>query len=187
MLGAEVLCRRYPRLQLAAALHEEDLRRRGPVAVRVGGGAEVGVLEDAWLDFRIDRREQVAIALEVDRGTTPAPVWKRKVEALLAWSKLYPDVYGTTSLTIAVVATSGERRASQLRGWTEAELSRLSADAEADLWRFTGKMNGERVPEPKFFFDPCEVPFLPAAPLLSRIERVVGSPPVQVGAADLPT
>ncbi len=40
-------------------------------------------------------------------------------------------------MTVAVVAQPGNRRLADLKRWTEAELSRQGAAAQADLFRFT--------------------------------------------------
>jgi hypothetical protein len=50
----------------------------------------------------------------------------------------YQEVFQTRSLTIAVVATSGDHRLLQLIRWTESELALLKEESQGDLFVFTG-------------------------------------------------
>lgn len=156
LIAAELLCREQPWLELAAMQHERTLKRR-PVRVALEDGSSVGVIPDGWLDIRIRESSseyQSCFALEVDRGTAEQRAWRRKVRALLAWSRgPYVEAFGTTSLTVAVVATPGERRCRELIRWTEAELNALGAHAEADLFRFSGQSAATLQPV-EFFLAP---------------------------------
>lgn len=49
----------------------------------------------------------------------------------------YQDAFGTKSLTIAVVTTSGVRRLIDLLRWTERELVDLKQQQQSDLFMFT--------------------------------------------------
>lgn len=142
LVAAELLCRDQPQLELASLCHELALKRQ-PLQVTLGDGSSVGVIPDGWLDIRIhelSREYQSCFALEVDRGSVEQRAWRRKVRALLAWSRgPYVKAFGTTSLTVMVVATPGGRRCRELMRWTEAELHTLGAQGESDLFRFTGQ------------------------------------------------
>ena len=137
LIAVELLARHGRRLYLAEVLTERELRQK-PVRVALPDGSHTAVIPDGWIDLRLHGHRQVAIALELDRGTTDQARWRRKVSALLAWADgPYQRRFGTPSLTIAVVATSGATRAAGLLRWTEAELRRYDRAEDADLFRFT--------------------------------------------------
>jgi hypothetical protein len=117
-------------------LHESVLKR-SPVFVDDYNGRRVGVVPDSWLDLRIDGSEQMCLALELDRATVERRQWSRKAGALVAWgnSDLYAERF-STSLTIIVVTTAGEKRRRDLLRWTESELTAVGAQDQADLFRF---------------------------------------------------
>ena len=118
-------------------LHERDLKRT-PVRVADDDGRAIVVIPDAWLDLRVRGSYQVCLALELDRGTEEQKVWRRKVRGLLAYANgPYQEAFQTRSLTVAVVATSGEKRLLQLIRWTERELTDTRKESLSDLFVFT--------------------------------------------------
>lgn len=138
LIGAELLSRHVPAVQLARMLHERDLKR-APVQVQDNDGRSITVVPDGWLDFRVNGSYQACLALELDRGTEEQKAWRRKVRGLLGFaSGPYQEVFQTRSLTIAVVATSGDHRLLQLIRWTESELALLKEESQGDLFVFTG-------------------------------------------------
>jgi hypothetical protein len=150
LIAAEILCRYLPAYRLANLLHERDLKRR-PVHVKDGSGKRAAVIPDAWLDLRIGGRFQVCLALELDRGTEEQKHWRRKVSHLLAYAGgPYQDAFGTTSLTIAVLTTAGEKRMLELIRWTEAELEAQGEASQGDLFLFTGLNPAGAMPEEIF-------------------------------------
>lgn len=140
LIGAELLARQLPTVALHRMVHELDLKRQ-PVHVQLADGSKVAVIPDGWLDFRVttpEGRFQSCLALELDRGTVDQKRWRKKVAALLAYAKgPYEATFGTDTLTIAVVATPGAPRCTDLVRWTEAELTTRGEQHEADLFRFT--------------------------------------------------
>lgn len=167
LIALELLCRRDPRVELAALCHERDLKCQ-PVRVGLPGGVTRGVIPDAWVDLRLLGRYQECYAIELDRGTTEQRAWRRKVAALIAYaSGPYQERFGTASLTIAVVATPGRGRRDQLIRWTEAELRSQGQENQANLFRFTGVPIVESDPTDIFAgavwhrpFDPYPTPLL---------------------------
>jgi Replication-relaxation len=137
LISAELLSRSQPEYQLARMLHERDLKRR-PVHLQDDDGRMISVVPDGWLDLRVKAAYQVCLALELDRGTEEQKVWRRKVRGLLAYANgPYQDAFQTKSLTIAVVATSGDKRLLQLIRWTESELTARHEQGQGDLFVFT--------------------------------------------------
>src|SRR5207237_2660327 len=127
-------------------LHEQDLKRR-PTRVVVEGQRQ-SVVPDAWLDFRIGGPYQVCLAVELDMGTEEQKKWRRKVRALLAFANgPYQEAFGTTSLTIAVVVTAGEKRLGELLSWTEAELAAAGEQQNASLFLFVACSPAEVAPD----------------------------------------
>jgi hypothetical protein len=138
LIGAELLGRQAPGVQLARMLHERDLKR-APLQVQDNDGRTIAVVPDGWLDFRINGSFQACLALELDRGTEEQKAWRRKVRGLVAFANgPYQEAFQTRSLTIAVVATSGDHRLLQLIRWTESELALWKEETLGDLFVFTG-------------------------------------------------
>jgi len=153
LITAELLARQRPEFSLAGFLHEQDLKRQ-PFYVDVAGERQA-VIPDAWLDFRAGDLYQVCLAVELDMGTEEQKKWRRKVRALTAFANgPYQEAFGTTSLTIAVVVASGERRLSELLTWTEAELRAAGEDQNASLFLFVACSPAQLSPD-DLFFRPC--------------------------------
>lgn len=137
LIGAELLCRHAPRFGLAGLLHERDLKHR-PVYVEHEDGKRIGVVPDAWLDLRVDGTYQVCLVLELDRGTEEQKAWRRKVHGLIAYANgPYQEAFQTTSLTVAVATTAGQKRLLDLIRWTERELEAMKEEDQGDLFVFT--------------------------------------------------
>jgi len=159
LISAELFCRHEPRFELAATVHERELKR-SPARVEDESGASITVIPDAWLDLRIDGEFRVCLVLELDRGTEEQKAWRRKVRGLVAYANgPYQEAFGTRSLTIAVVTTSGVRRLIDLVRWTERELVELKHQQQSDLFMFTAVTPDAIVPSALFlgqvWYQPC--------------------------------
>ncbi len=136
LIAAEELERALPAYQVAAMLHERSLKRH-PVRIINGSGKNASVVPDAWLDLRIDGSLQVCLVIELDRGTEQQRRWRQKVANLLAYADgPYQEAFATSSLTITVATTAGERRLAELLRWTEAELAACQEESLGDLFIF---------------------------------------------------
>lgn len=147
LIAACLLEKQIAGITLAELLHERVLKHH-PTRVQVDGKS-VAVIPDAWLDFRLSppfskAPEQVAICLELDRGTED--VWKvrAKIRNYVAFAGgAYQAAFGTSALTIAFVATSGgDKRVQQMKTWTREELSKLNAIGFSDLFLFAALEEG---------------------------------------------
>lgn len=137
LIAADLFVAATPGVELAQVVHERELKHQAvPVVI---AGERISVVPDGWLDFRmLAQGYRTCIALELDRGTEEQKRWKRKVRGLVAWaSGPYRERFGTDVLTVAVITTEDERRAAQLRAWTEEELTRLDHRSLAELFLFT--------------------------------------------------
>lgn len=172
LIAVELLCREYPYFTLSTMLHERHfLREAGAERVYVQvDGKRVAVIPDGWVDLRIAGREQRCFLLELDRGTEEQKKWRLKVRALLAYAAgPYAKRFGTTSLTILVVTTTGDERLRNLMQWTKEEIAARKG-ADHDLFRFTS-IAMDRTDPADAFFSPC---WYPASsnellPLLPRV------------------
>lgn len=186
LIALALVCRAHPVFQIAELRHERVLKQQ-PVQVTLPDGRETGVIPDAWVDLRIAGRFQECYAIELDRGSTGARAWRRKVAALLAYaSGPYQQAFATRSLTVAVIATPGERRCAQLRRWTEAELHCLGREDLAALFRFTGARLADQDPDQRFLgsawyrpFSGQPEPLIHASGLFNRRES--GVTPARLG------
>jgi hypothetical protein len=183
LISAALLCRRVPWIGLASVLHERELKRQ-PVFVSDSNGGKIGVIPDSWLDLQVQGSYQSCLALELDRGTVEQKQWRRKVRGLVGWAKgPYQEQFKTTSLTIAVVATPGEKRLQELVRWTQAELEAIGEKHAADLFRLTGGPPDSPVPE-ALFLSPCWVrPFDPQPVSLLPFAQTVTAVPARYEAA----
>jgi len=139
LIAAERLTEQVDGLRLAEMRHERELKRT-PLVVSVDGD-RVGLVPDAWLDLRRRQEEgelQACFALELDySGGVNRTKWQRRIAAyLVAAGTVYPQAFGTPSLTVCVLVRASERRLAQLLTWTETVLTARQAQAQADLFRF---------------------------------------------------
>lgn len=153
LISAERLSDQVDTLRLAEMRHERELKRT-PLKVLVDG-TNVGLIPDAWLDIR--QRQgggelRSCIALELDySGQVNRMKWQRRIAAYLtAAGTAYPQIFGTTSLTVCVVVLANERRLSQLIGWTETVLTARHAENQADQFRFIASDPADTTPEELF-------------------------------------
>ncbi len=143
LIGARLLTRQLPDVVLNDSRHERELKRE-PVHVTITEGphhtpTKLAVIPDGWLQFHVHAAAETGVVLELDRGHIEQKRWRRRVAALLAYARgPYEEQFHTPAITIAVLATPGEKRATDLLRWTEAELTARGETAEADLFRFTG-------------------------------------------------
>jgi hypothetical protein len=73
----------------------------------------------------------------LDRGTEEQRRWRQKVANLLAYTNgPYQEAFGTTSITIAVITTAGERRLLELLQWTEKEMAAAGESSQGDIFLF---------------------------------------------------
>jgi hypothetical protein len=150
LISAELVVGNLPGYGIARVVHEQELKRR-PFYVELDGGRQA-VIPDAWLDFRVRGTYQACLALELDMGTESQKRWRRKVRALLAFANgPYQEAFATRSLTVAVVATSGERRLADLLGWTEEELRAAGEEQNASLFLFVACSPADVLPSDLFF------------------------------------
>jgi hypothetical protein len=123
-----------PRVSLFEARHEWMLRqetyrvslyRESQVqSVR----EEVRFTPDGWLDFRIttgNQTQQACILLEMDMDTHQKPRFQKKIASYVAFINegLYEQQFQTTSVVIAFVTPTGDKRAMQMKAWCEEQLA----------------------------------------------------------------
>lgn len=118
------------------------------------------VVPDGWIDFRIGEKTQVCIWLEMDMGTMDQKPFRKKISALIDFSRQsYAHIFGTPSLTIAFATTAGERRINNIFNWTQKELTALQVEETADLFRFLCIPEQNMCPERLFLAPICSRPF----------------------------
>jgi hypothetical protein len=123
------------------------------------------VVPDGWMDFRINQKTQLCIWLEMDMGTMDQKPFRKKISALIEYSRQsYEHVFGTPSLTIVFATPAGERRLNNILNWTQKELTESQSEHNADLFRFLSIPEQDLCPEHVFLaprsvclFDTCRV------------------------------
>ncbi|TAK30920.1 MAG: hypothetical protein EPO21_18440 [Chloroflexota bacterium] len=167
LILAERLARQDSSIKLANMIHERQLKRT-PIYVE-DGEDRIGVVPDGWLDIR-QGDLQSCLAIELDRsGHVERKPFQRKVRGFCRYAQgPYQKAFGSQSLTVVIVATSGTRRLSELIRWTETELASTGAQDQADLFRLSAFDPATADPNDAFFatiwrrpFDPNPLPLLP--------------------------
>jgi hypothetical protein len=159
LIAAEELERSLRPYKVAAVLHEHTLKRH-PVHVINTSGKAAAVIPDAWLDLRVAGTFQVCLVVELDRGTEQQRRWRQKISNLLAFADgPYQEAFGTSSLTITVPTTAGERRLAELLRWTEAELAACQEESLGDLFIFASLFPGAEGPREVFLTPRWYQPF----------------------------
>ncbi len=169
LISAHRLARAHAEITVAQMKCERELKH-APVYVQAGK-ERIGVVPDGWIDVRFDDL-QACVAFELDRDTVEREAFRRKVRGLLAYADgPYAAAFGTSSLTIAVVTTAGERRMTELLTWTQHEFIERDAREQADLFRFAAFDPAATDPHAIFFaplwrrpFDPAPLPLLNVDP-----------------------
>lgn len=144
-----------PRVSLFDGWHEWMLRQeiyrvtlyRETQSQRVR--EEVRFTPDGWLDFRItsnNQTQQACILLEMDMDTHQKPRFQKKIASYVAFINegLYEQQFHTTSVVIAFVTPTGDKRAMQMKAWCEEQLvqspvyrpSRQAANSRDDAGLF---------------------------------------------------
>src|SRR5438874_10528108 len=132
-IAARHLEKHEPRVSLAEARHEWMLRsdtyrvtlyrttqsQRFREAVRF--------TPDGFLDFRItvgNQTQQACILLELDMDTHQKPRFQKKIASYVAFVNegLYEQAFQTTSIVIAFVTPTGDKRAQLMKLWCEEQL-----------------------------------------------------------------
>jgi len=162
LIAAELFTRSARSVHLEAMSHEFDLHKQPFKAVV--DDERLYYTPDGWFDLRIavpDGEKQECFALEIDRATEDQRRWREKIRGLLAWSsQAYEQQFGTSTLTVAVVAVCGvdqvdtdegrAKRAANLKRWTEAELLAHRNNEDAPDFCFLGADPVDTKPEQLF-------------------------------------
>ena len=134
LIAARHLEKVEPRVSLFEARHEWMLRQeiyrvtlyrtiqthQVPEAVRF--------TPDGWLDFRIssgNQTQQACILVELDMDTHQKPRFQKKIASYVAFINegLYEQQFQTTSVVIAFVTPTSDKRAMQMKAWCEEQLA----------------------------------------------------------------
>ncbi len=133
----------FPQIKLARMIHERWLRLE-PEKYPIGIFSEDGkllreeiftLIPDAFVEFHIEqgtRRYRSCILFEVDRDTTEAKRFKKKIRAYITYLKTgrFTKKYKARSVTIAYATTGGKARVEQMQEWTREELSKTHEGRE---------------------------------------------------------
>ena len=134
MIAAKHLEKSDSRVHLFEALHEWMLRQE-VYKVTVYRTIQntlvpetVAFTPDGFLDFRItvgNQTQQACILIELDMDTHQKPRFQKKIATYVSFinSGLYEQQFQTTSVVIAFVTPTGEKRAMQMKLWCEEQLA----------------------------------------------------------------
>jgi Replication-relaxation len=133
LISGRLLARQYPDIvELLEIQHDRELRTWQP---------KLTVVPDGFLHFALTTesgRVGFPIFLEVDMGTMDRRRWQEKISRYLRFLENdLPHVFGTDAATIAVAARTEQKRVTDLREWTEQELTRQNAADLGHLFYFS--------------------------------------------------
>lgn len=119
---------------------------------------ELPVKPDGWELFHTDQQEELAVWLELDRGTEKIKAWKSKIEALINYIHTkYEKDFNTPVVTVAVVVPfsvpNRKHRCLELRSWTEQQLTTMQQQYEYDVFRFIALP--EEIQAETLYLSPC--------------------------------
>src|SRR5436309_11235525 len=88
---------------------------------------DVRFTPDGFLDFRItagNQTQQACILWEMDMDTHQKPRFQKKIASYIAFINegLYEQQFQTTSVVIAFVTPTGDKRAMQMKAWCKEQL-----------------------------------------------------------------
>jgi Replication-relaxation len=157
LIALALLGRDDPAVSLVQMRHEWMLKQT-PLSVqltRPEGKETVAIVPDAWVDVIVtvgNKRRRMPVWIELDRGTIEQRQWRRKARGIVAAvvSNAYAKQFGTSSIAVAYITTAGERRTSQMRAWTIAELQQLRKMDESEMFLFTHLPDGDIDPKRLF-------------------------------------
>ena len=159
LIAASKLPSVSPDIAVSGILHDWTLKR-----------TQKNLVPDGWIDFRIGERIQVCVWLEMDMGTMDQKPFRKKIASLVAFSRQsYSQVFGTQSLTIAIVTLAGEQRRTNILSWIQKELIDMQKEDTADMFRVLSVAHEDMTPEHLFLSAICSRPF--DKTLLPLIER----------------
>ncbi len=134
LLAARHLEKTEPRVSLFEARHEWMLRTQ-TYRVNLYRDTQsqrqmesVSFTPDGFLDFRItadNQTQQACILLEMDMDTHQKPRFQKKIATYIEFihGGHYAQQFHTTSVVIAFITPTGEKRAMQLKAWCEEQVA----------------------------------------------------------------
>ena len=93
------------------------------------------LVPDGWLQVKAFGN-RYRFWLEVDRGTENRPDWNEKIEGIVNYSQMLPEM----AMRVLITAAPGEQRRYPLgtiRQWTQEKLEHMQMAELADLLRFS--------------------------------------------------
>jgi Replication-relaxation len=132
LIRARLLERTTAGVELLEWQHDRNLRTWRPILT---------VVPDGFLHFAVataSGRHSFPVLLEVDMGTMDRKRWQEKVKRYLRFfTGEFQTVFHTDAATVAVIVNDTNKRVSDLKRWTELELTRSRAEGSGEIFYFT--------------------------------------------------
>jgi hypothetical protein len=153
LIAAQLLAKTIPALTVTRLFTERALRRKIAVTLPAHTSAthhrQIYIEPDASCDFLIHKAWQTFIHIEIYRTLPPAE-WRFKQKVMgyvtYAVSGLHEEVFGTPSLSIAVIAAT-KQMAATLKHWTEEALAGIGQVQYGELFYFRSLNTATARPE----------------------------------------
>ena len=143
LIACATIEKSYPAIKVVRMVHERRLRlepEKYPIGIFSDDGRLIReelftLIPDAFVEFHIEqetKRFRSCILFEIDRDTTEAKRFKKKIRAYITYLKTgrFTKKYKARSVTIAYPTTGGKARVEQMQEWTRDELSRTHEGRE---------------------------------------------------------
>jgi hypothetical protein len=132
LIKARLLEQTTADVELLEWQHDRNLRTWRPI---------LSVVPDGFLHFAVaipGGRHSFPVLLEVDMGTMDRRRWQEKVKCYLRFfTGEFQTVFHTDAATVAVIVNDTDKRVSDLKRWTELELTRSRAEGRGEIFYFT--------------------------------------------------
>jgi Replication-relaxation len=132
LIAARHLEKLESRVHVSEALHEWMLRQETYKVTLYRTQQNISEVvrftPDGFLDFRLtvgNQTQQACILLELDMDTHQKPRFQKKIASYVAFVNegLYEQAFHTTSVVIAFVTPTGDKRREQMKFWCEEQLA----------------------------------------------------------------
>jgi hypothetical protein len=165
LIRAHLLDRTTPGVELLEWYHDRELRTWRPV---------LPVVPDGFMHFAVTTpsgKHSFPVLLELDMGTMDGRKWQAKVKRYLHFfTGKFQTVFHTDAATVAVIVNDTKKRVTNLKRWTELELTRSHAQANGDIFYFT-QLTDNVSAKDLFFSSRFQVAFHTATDALLPIRR----------------
>jgi len=161
LITCELLSTRSDGVIELLGLRSDEMLHKMPIEIRLDEGKKANVIPDGWVQYGLGE-SRLSLCLEVDRATEDRDHWRGKIagyiKALTGDPSPYQERFGTRGARVLTIVRpkdqraviSPEKRLSDLKTWTELELTAQGKQNWAGIFPLTIAAPEEL--DPRIFF-----------------------------------